>query len=61
MFHSCASPAFREKSRLDDGFRWHNTGQSNSTVQRERYLEMCVNNVISNKRIIKYFAAAHLQ
>ncbi|KAF3817016.1 hypothetical protein GH733_014364 [Mirounga leonina] len=27
------------KSMLDDGFRWHNTSQCNSTIQRERYLQ----------------------
>lgn len=38
MFHSYAYGASGEKSLLDDSFRWHNTGQYNTTVQRERYL-----------------------
>lgn len=38
MFHSCGSGASEEKSMLDDGLQWHNTGQSNSAVQKERYL-----------------------
>lgn len=38
MFNSYASGASGEKSLLDDGFRWHNTGKYNTTVQRERYL-----------------------
>ena len=62
MFPSCGSCASGEKSMLDDGLRWHNTGQPNSTVQKECYLQWwCVNNVISGKRIIKRFTAVHLQ
>lgn len=53
MFPSCGSCASGEKSMLDDGLRWHNAGQSNSTVQKECYLQSwCVNNEISSKRII---------